>query len=346
MRSYASPPFAHMNFWRQDMQTFQRRRALLAAALGSVLACGGGFAKAQDGYPSRPIRIVVPYPPGGFNDTLGRLAASKLSTAWKQPVVVENKPGGGTVIGTQAAAAAAPDGYTLLVVQFPFAANPWLYKSLPYDTAKAFAPVVLAGRSPMLIVSHAAGPLRTLADVLGAAKARPGALNYGSSGAGSSNHLAMALFESVSGTRMTQVPYKGSTPLLTDLAGGQVDLAVDLLPHALPFIQSGKVRPLAIASTRRSPLMPELPTAAEAGVPGYEVTSWHGFVVPAGTPQPIIARLNRELNTILAMDDVKKVFAQQGVVPDGGTPTQFQAFIDSQMALWKKVVQDGRITAE
>jgi tripartite-type tricarboxylate transporter receptor subunit TctC len=206
--------------------------------------------------------------------------------------------------------------------------------------------VVLAGRSPMLIVSHAAGPLRTLADVLGAAKARPGALNYGSSGAGSSNHLAMALFESVSGTRMTQVPYKGSTPLLTDLAGGQVDLAVDLLPHALPFIQSGKVRPLAIASTRRSPLMPELPTAAEAGVPGYEVTSWHGFVVPAGTPRPIVDKLNRELNTILAMDDVKKVFAQQGVVPDGGTPAEFQAFIDSQMALWKKVVQDGRITAE
>jgi tripartite-type tricarboxylate transporter receptor subunit TctC len=330
------------------MQTFQRRRALLATAVGAALALAfvAGAARAQDSYPTKPIRIVVPYPAGGFNDTLGRLVATKLSVAWKQPVIVDNKPGGGTVIGTQAAATAPADGYTLLVVQFPFAANPWLYKSLPYDSAKAFAPVVLAGRSPMLIVSHAAGPLRTLGDVLAAAKAKPGALNYGSSGAGSSNHLAMALFESVSGTRMTQVPYKGSTPLLTDLAGGQVDLAVDLLPHALPFIQSGKVRALAIASTERSPLMPELPTAAEAGVPGYEVTSWHGFVVPAGTPQPVIDKLNRELNTILAMDDVKKVFAQQGVVPDGGTPAQFQRFIDSQMTLWKKVVQDGRITAE
>ncbi|HKX95177.1 MAG TPA: tripartite tricarboxylate transporter substrate binding protein [Methylibium sp.] len=330
------------------MQTFQRRRALLATAVGTALALAfvAGAARAQDSYPIKPIRIVVPYPAGGFNDTLGRLVATKLSVAWKQPVIVDNKPGGGTVIGTQAAATAPADGYTLLVVQFPFAANPWLYKSLPYDSAKAFAPVVLAGRSPMLIVSHAAGPLRTLGDVLAAAKAKPGALNYGSSGAGSSNHLAMALFESVSGTRMTQVPYKGSTPLLTDLAGGQVDLAVDLLPHALPFIQSGKVRALAIASTERSPLMPELPTAAEAGVPGYEVTSWHGFVVPAGTPQPVIDKLNRELNTILAMDDVKKVFAQQGVVPDGGTPAQFQRFIDSQMTLWKKVVQDGRITAE
>ena len=330
------------------MQTFQRRRALLATAVGTALALAfvAGAARAQDSYPTKPIRIVVPYPAGGFNDTLGRLVATKLSVAWKQPVIVDNKPGGGTVIGTQAAATAPADGYTLLVVQFPFAVNPWLYKSLPYDSAKAFAPVVLAGRSPMLIVSHAAGPLRTLGDVLAAAKAKPGALNYGSSGAGSSNHLAMALFESVSGTRMTQVPYKGSTPLLTDLAGGQVDLAVDLLPHALPFIQSGKVRALAIASTERSPLMPELPTAAEAGVPGYEVTSWHGFVVPAGTPQPVIDKLNRELNTILAMDDVKKVFAQQGVVPDGGTPAQFRRFIDSQMTLWKKVVQDGRITAE
>ena len=329
------------------MQTFQRRRALLAAAVGTLaLAFIAGAARAQDSYPAKPIRIVVPYPAGGFNDTLGRLVANKLSAAWKQPVIVDNKPGGGTVIGTQAAAAAPADGYTLLVVQFPFAANPWLYKSLPYDSAKAFAPVVLAGRSPMLIVSHAAGPLRTLGDVLATAKAKPGVLNYGSSGSGSSNHLAMALFESVSGTRMTQVPYKGSTPLLTDLAGGQVDLAVDLLPHALPFIQSGKVRALAIASTKRSPLMPELPTAAEAGVPGYEVSSWHGFVVPAGTPQPVIDKLNREMNTIFAMDDVKKVFAQQGVVPDGGTPAQFQRFIDSQMALWKKVVQDGRITAE
>lgn len=329
------------------MQTSSRRAvlfaALFAAGLGTMLPAP---AAAQENYPSKPIRIVVPYPPGGFNDTLGRLAATKLSLAWKQPVVVDNKPGGGTVIGTQAAALAAADGYTLLVVQFPFAANPWLYKSLPYDSAKAFAPVMLAGRSPMLIVSHAAGPLRTLGDVLTAAKASPGALNYGSSGPGSSNHLATALFENVSGTRMTQVPYKGSTPLLTDLAGGQVDLAIDLLPHALPFIQSGKVRPLAIASARRSPLMPELPTAAEAGVPGYEVSSWHGFMVPAGTPQPIVDKLNRELNAMLQADDVKKTFAQQGVVPDGGTPAQFKGFVDAQMALWKKVVQDGRITAE
>jgi tripartite-type tricarboxylate transporter receptor subunit TctC len=322
-----------------------RRRAL--ALTLSALACAVAPAAAQaEVFPNKPVRIIVPYPTGGFNDTLGRLAANKLSTLWKQPVIVENRPGAGTAIGTQAAASAPADGHTLLVVQFPFAANPWLYKRLPYDTQKAFAPVLLAGRSPMLILSHAAGPLRSLKDVLAAAKARPGTLNYGTSGPGSSNHLAMALFESLSGTRMNQVPYKGSTPLLTDLAGGQVDLAVDLLPHALPFIQSGKVRPLAMATLQRSPLMPDLPTVAEAGVAGYEVSGWHGFVAPAGTPAAVIERINRDLNSILQQEDVRRVFAQQGVTPDGGTPEHFRTFIDGQMALWKKVVQEGGITAE
>lgn len=324
---------------------FGRRTTLLAALAAATMSWFALPAQAEDAYPSKQIRIVVPYPAGGFNDTLGRIVAKKLSEAWKQPVIVDNKPGGGTVIGTQVVASAPADGYTLLVVQFPFAANPWLYK-LPYDSSKAFAPVVLAGRSPMILVSNSNGPLHSLGDVLAAAKAKPGALNYGSSGAGSSNHLVMALFESLSGAQMTQVPYKGSTPLLVGLMGGEVDLAVDLLPNVLPFIQSGKLRPLAIASARRSPQMAELPTAAELGVLGYEASSWHGFVVPAGTPRPVVDKLNAQLNTILAMDDVKKVFRQQGVVPDGGSPEQFQSFIDSQMALWKKVVQDGHITAE
>lgn len=328
------------------MYVSRRRLALTAAVLGAGLALAMGTVQAQeDTYPAKAVRIVVPYPVGGFNDTLGRLVAAKLAPKYKQPVIVENKPGGGTVIGTQSVAMSAPDGYTLLVVQFPFASNPSLYK-LPYDTEKAFTPVVLAGRSPMMLVTHAGSPLHTLKDVLAAAKARPGGLNYGSSGPGSSNHLAMALFESMSGTRMTQVPYKGSTPMLTDLAGAQVDLAVDLLPNALPFLKSGKVRALAVASAARSPLMPELPTAAEAGLPGYEVESWHGFVVPAGTPPAIVDKLNRDLNEVLAMPDIKEAFAQQGVVPDGGTPEDFRRFIATQVALWKKVVRDGHITVE
>lgn len=321
---------------------FPSRRSAAAALLGMALM---PLAQASTGYPSKPLRIVVPYPPGGFNDTLGRIAATKLTQSWKVTAIVDNKPGAGTTIGTQAVATAPADGHTLLVIQFPFAANPWLYK-LPYDSERDFAPVILAGRSPMVLVAHTGSSYRSVSDVIAAAKARPGAINYGTSGPGSSNHLAMVLFESLTGVRMNQVPYKGSTPMLTDLAGGQVELAVDLLPQALPFIQSGKVRPLAIASARRSPLMPGILTAAEAGVSGYEVSSWHGFVVPAGTPQPIVERLNGEFNRILALDEVKKTFAQQGVVPDGGTPAQFRDFIAGQMAQWKRLIQQYQITAE
>lgn len=319
------------------------RKAL--QVLAALVVCGAPAVQAQD-YPTKPVRIVVPYPAGGFNDTLGRLAAKHLGDYWKKPVIVDNKPGAGTMIGTKEVAAAAPDGHTLLVVQFPYAANPWLYKNIGYDTQKAFAPVMLAGRSPMLLVTHAQSPYRTAGDVVAAAKARPNTLSYGSSGAGSSNHLAMALFESASGTQMQQIPYKGSTPMLTDLAGGQVDLALDLLPHAMPFMQAGRVRPLAIAASKRSPLLPDVPTAAEAGIPGYEVSSWHGFVVPTGTPQPIIEKLNKDLNRMLQEAEVKKAFAAQGVVPDGGTPAQFRSFIEGQMALWKKVVSDRNITVD
>ncbi len=325
------------------------RRRSLSGAMLALVACGALLGSVQalaQAFPSKPVRIVVPYPPGGFNDTLGRLVANQLSRTWKQSVIVDNKPGGGTVIGTQAVAMSPADGHTLLVIQFPFAANPWLYKSLPYDSEKAFAPVVLAGRSPMLLVTHSRSSLRTVDDVLARARAKPAALNYGSSGAGSSNHLAMAYFESMAGVRLMQVPYKGSTPLLTDLAGGQLDLAFDALPHALPFIQSGKMRAIAIANAKRSPLMPDLPTVGESGVPNYEVSSWHGFVVPSGTPAAVIERLNRDINAVLATDEVRNIFAQQGVVPDGGTPAQFKSFIDGQMALWKKVIVQGNITAE
>ena len=319
------------------------RKALQMLAV--LAAFGIGAAQAQE-YPTKPVRIVVPYPAGGFNDTLGRLAAKHLGDYWKKPVIVDNKPGAGTMIGTREVADAAPDGHTILVVQFPYAANPWLYKNIAYDTQKAFTPVMLAGRSPMLLVTHAQSPYRTAAEFLAAARAKPNVLTYGSSGAGSSNHLAMALFENATGTQMRQIPYKGSTPMLTDLAGGQFDVALDLLPHAMPFMQSGRVRPLAIAAPKRSPLLPDVPTAAEAGIPGYEVSSWHGFVVPSGTPPSVVDKLNSDLNRMLLEDEVKKAFAAQGVVPDGGTPAQFRGFIDGQMALWKKVVSDRNITVD
>lgn len=325
------------------------RRKLIGGtlAMGAVLAAGGGMAHAQEkGFPDRMVRIVVPYPPGGFNDTLGRLVAARLAEMWKQSVVVENKPGAGTMIGTTQVARAPADGYTLLVNQFPFAANPFLYKKMNYDTRADFAPVVLAGRSPMLLVVNESAPYRSVADLLQAARQAPGTVTYGSSGSGSSNHLAMALFESMAGISLVQVPYKGSTPMLTDLAGGQIPVAFDAFPHVLPFIQTGKIRPIAIADDKRSTLMPDLPTISESGVQGYEVSSWHGFMVPAGTPQDIVQKLNRDINAVLEEEAVKKTFREQGVVPDGGSSEAFGQFIDQQMALWERVVKEAGIQAE
>jgi tripartite-type tricarboxylate transporter receptor subunit TctC len=321
------------------------RRALTLAASATLLGLPWTALARPNEYPSAPLRVVVPYPAGGFNDTLGRLVAKQLGAAWKVSAVVDNKPGGGTVIGTQFVASAPADGHTLLVIQFPFASNPWLYK-LPYDTERAFAPVILAGRSPMVMVTHAASPYRTVADVITAARANPEKINYGTSGAGSSNHLAMVLFESRAGVRMNPVPYKGSAPLMTDLAGGHLALAVDLLPQVLPFIQSGKARALAIASPRRSPLLPDVPTAAEVGLSGYEVSSWHGFAVPSGTPQAVIDKLNGEINRILSTEEVQRAFAAQGVTPDGGSPAVLRDFIVSQMTLWKRVVEQHAIKVD
>lgn len=303
-------------------------------------------AQSANSYPDKPITVVVPYPPGGFNDTLGRIVGKKLSDAWGVTVIVENKPGAGTTIGTNFVAKSTPDGYTILVAQFPFAANPYLYKSLPYDTLKAFSPVVLAGRSPMVLVANSNSPMKTTGDLLALAKAKPGSINYGSSGPGSSNHLAMVLFEMMAGVSLNQVPYKGSTPLLTDLAGGQVEVAFDAYPHVRPFLQSGKIKPIAIATETRSPLMPDVPTVSESGVKGYEASSWHGFVVPSGTPQPVIDKLNKQINLILKQEDIRKTFNEQGVTPDGGTPSQFDIFIRKQMDLWKKVVAQSGVTPE
>ena len=306
------------------------------------------FASAQSAssYPDKPITIVVPYPPGGFNDTLGRIVGKKLSDAWGVTVLVENKPGAGTTIGTNFVARSAPDGYTILVAQFPFAANPYLYKTLPYDTLKAFSPIVLAGRSPMVLVANSNSPIKNTSELLALAKAKPGFVNYGSSGPGSSNHLAMVLFEMMAGVSLNQVPYKGSTPLLTDLAGGQVEVAFDAYPHVRPFLQSGKIKPIAIATEVRSPLMPDVPTVIESGVKGYESSSWHGFVVPSGTPQTVIDKLNKQINVILKQEDIRKTFNEQGVVPDGGSPSQFEAFIRKQMDVWRRVVAQSGITPE
>jgi len=291
---------------------------------GLVLAAIVSLASpAHAEFPDHTIRIVVPYTPGGFNDTLGRIVAQKFTDDWGVSAVVENRPGGGTLIGTDFVAKAPPDGYTLLVVAFPFAVNPTLYAKLPYDTVKDFAPLILAGQSANILVVNNDVPVKSVKELIDAAKAKPGAISYGSTGSGSSNHLSMELFRLMTGTSLIHVPYKGSAPMVADLLGGHVQVAFDNVPNVISQIKAGKLRGLAVTSPGRDPSIPELPTVAEAGVPGYEVGVWFGIVAPAATPPDVLARLNAELDKILAMPDVKQKFDDQGVNPGGGTRARF-----------------------
>ncbi|OWW20826.1 tripartite tricarboxylate transporter substrate binding protein [Noviherbaspirillum denitrificans] len=320
-------------------------KILSAAIAGAALICGAAQAQAQ-AYPNKPIRIVVPYTPGGFNDTMARVVGKKLQDAWGQPVIVDNRPGGGTIIGTEHVAKSAPDGYTLLVVGFPLPVNQYLFKKLPYDTAKDIAPIVLGGQSPSVMVVNASSQYKTAKDVVAAAKAAPGKLNYGSSGNGTSNHLIMAYFMNSAGIDMTQVPYKGSAPMVTALLGNEVDVNFDNLPHVQPHVKAGKMRALAITSAKRSPLAPNVPTVAELGWPGFEVQVFYGFAAPARTPPEIVNKLNAEINKILAMDDVKKTFLDAGVEPLGGSVQQFNTFFQEQSDKWNKVIREAKIQPE
>jgi len=304
-----------------------------------------GLAQAES-YPNKPVRIIVPYPPGGFNDTLARTLGQKLTEQWGQPVIVDNRPGGGTTIGTNLAAKAAPDGYTLLIVSFAFAVNPALYATLPYDTGKDFVPIVLAATTPNLLVVNPALQVKSVKELIALAKSAPGKLNYASAGNGSSNHLSMELFKSLTSVDMVHVPYKGSAPAVTDLIGGQVDLMFDNVPNVLQQVKAGKLRALAVSSKERSPSIKELPSVAESGVPGFDVSVWFGVVAPAGTPQSVIAKLNAEINQILKRPEVVELFQAQGVKPIGGTPEAFSVFLRAQMTKWAKVVKESGAKAE
>ena len=302
-------------------------------------------ALAQD-YPSKPIRIIVPYPPGGFNDTLARTLGQKLTEKWAQPVIVDNRPGGGSTIGTNLAAQSAPDGHTLLIISFAFAVNPALYAALPYDTAKDFAPIVLAASTPNLLVVNPKLRINSVQELIALARSKPGKLNYASAGNGSSNHLCMELFKSLTGVDIVHIPYKGSAPAVTDLIGGQVDAMFDNVPNVLAQVKAGKLRGLAVSSRERSPFVKDLPTVAQSGVAGFDVSVWFGVVAPAGTPQAVIAKLNAQLNGILRFDEIRHAFNSQGVEPAGGTPQEFSAFLMSQSIKWSKVVKDSGAKAE
>lgn len=314
-------------------------------ALAAVVLCvAAGLVQAQQ-WPSRQIRYIVPFPPGAFNDTLARTIAAELPKAIGQPVVVDNRPGGNSIIGTEAAAKSAPDGYTLFGAALPFSVIQSLYKT-SFEVTRDFAPVTLAGFSANLLVAHPSFPPNSVAELIKYAKANPGRVNYGSSGNGTSVHLSMELLKSMTGTFMVHIPYRGSAPVVTDLIAGQLDVMFDNVPNVIQHVRSGRMKALAVSTSSRSALAPEVPTVAEAGVPGYELSVWFGVLAPAGTPREIVGRLNSEIVKILNSADVKERFAKQGVEVRTGTPEQFSEFLKSEVARWAKVIKDAGIKAD
>lgn len=297
-------------------------------------------------YPAKQIRVVVPFPPGAFNDTLGRTIAQKFVETGFAQAIVDNRPGAGSTIGTDIVAKSTGDGYTILGVAVPFAVNASLYARLPYDTLKDFTGVIHAGGTPNMLVMHPSVPVDSIKALIALAKAKPDQLNYASTGSGTSNHMSMELFKLMTSTKITHVPYKGSAPALVDLIGGHVMMIFDNTPNVLPHVKGGKVKAIAVTSLKRSELAPEVPTVDESGVKGFDVNVWFGVVAPASTPREIVTRLNTEINKIIAMPDVRQRFTNGGVTPVGGTADQFTEHIRNEVAKWGKVVKATGARAE
>ncbi len=323
-----------------------RRKLLRQAALaaGATLPLVPGLAWAQTGaagYPSKTVRIVVPYPPGGPTDIVARLVGNKLSERYKQPFVIDNKPGAGGNLGAEAVARSLADGYSLVVGTTAHAINPSLFKQMNYDLVRDFAPVALLTRVPLVLVVHPDVPARTLEEFIAHARKSDGSLAYASSGNGQSTHLAAELFKSMTGVKMVHVPYKGSAPALVDVAGGQVAAMFDTMLSAMPQVKAGRLRALAVTSARRSDAAPELPTIAESGVAGYEATAWNGLLAPAGTPKEIVDELNRAVNEILRQPDVAQRLAADGADPGSGSAAEFQDFIRAELDKWARAVKSS-----
>jgi len=320
----------------------------IMATCGAVLAT---FVASLDtlaqGYPLKPIRLVVPFTPGGGTDIIARIAGQKLEEAWNQQVIIDNRPGAGGTVGLNVVAKSAPDGYTLVMGHIgTFGFGPSLYSKLPYDSIRDFAPITLFANLPNMLAVNASLPVRSVKELLALAKARPGQLNYGSAGNGSTSHLAVEYFKLLSKTDITHVPYKGTSPMVTDLIAGQISLTITGVPSLYPQVKGGRLRALGVASTRRLSILPELPTIAEAGLPGYEATAWLGLLAPAKTPKEIITRLNAELVKILRQADVLARFASDGVEPDGNTPEEFAAFIKTEVDRWATVIKAAGLRVE
>lgn len=313
---------------------------LFGAALAAIvvgLCPASAWAQA---YPSKPIRLVAPSTPGDAPDVIARMVADKLSTALGQTVVVENRPGAGGVVGSEAVAKSAPDGYTLIMGNAgSHGINAAVYSKLPYDIQRDFAPVSQVAVAPNVMVINPEVPAKTVAEFIAYAKSQPGKLSYASGGNGSSAHMSMELFKAMAGVDLTHVPYKGSSPALTDVAGGQVAAFIGNMPPTVPLIKAGKLRPLAVTTTKRSALMPELPTIAEAGLPGYETVAWFGVFAPAGTPPDVVNKLSAEIGKIARSPEMREKLVAMGAEPVGGTPEEFKAVVDRDIAKWKPLAQ-------
>lgn len=320
------------------------KRTLLASALLALLPVS--HLMAADAYPVKPIKLVVPFPPGGTSDTVARVLMTGMSEKLGQPIIVENRGGGGTIIGTEFVAKSPADGYTMLWMTTPFAINETLYKQLPYSTFKSFTPVIDVVSVPLVMIVNPSSPAKSVADLIAMAKKNPGKLSYGSSGNGGSPHLATEMFKSMAGVNINHIPYKGSAPSVMDLVGGQTDVVIDTLFLTQPQVTAGKARALAQTGATRSKVMPDVPTMREAGLKGYEATSWLSLTVPAGTPADVIQRLNAMANEVLGAPAIRESFAKQGLEILAGTPEDAARHLRAEVVRWGEAVKSSGAKVE
>jgi tripartite-type tricarboxylate transporter receptor subunit TctC len=317
------------------------RVGALSLAAAAIFFSGASFAA----YPNKPLRLVVPFTPGGGTDLIARSLGAGMSKALGVPVIIENRPGAGTIIGTEAVATSRPDGYTLLVATFAHAVNPSMQPKLPYAWDKAFAPVILIGRGPNVLVVRADSPYKSVQDVIAAAKANPGKLTFASFGNGTSAHLAGEMFTNLAKVDITHVPYKGSGPAMTDVMGGHVDMVFGTAAAVASPVASGKLRPIGVTGAKRSPSLPDVPAIVEI-VPGYRVESWYGIYAPAGTPQDVIAKLNATIGKVAKTDEFRKRLEPEGIVITAGSPAELDEFVRGEEARWRRIVKENRIKPE
>ncbi|MBI4191005.1 MAG: tripartite tricarboxylate transporter substrate binding protein [Betaproteobacteria bacterium] len=327
------------------MHNLTRFATIGAALLAAGLAADDAFAqkKAKE-YPTKPIRLIVPFAPGGGTDIVARLLAQKLTEAFKQTVIVDNRAGGGGTIGAETAVRATPDGYTVIIMSGSYATNAAMFK-LPYDPVNDILPMGLIGDTAFLVALHPGVPIKSINELLAFAKSKPGALNYGSSGTGGIAHLSGELFDMMAATKMTHVPYKGTGPALTDLLGGQIQLIFGSAPSTIPLVRGNRLRAIAVTTSQRSAALPDLPTVAEAGVPGYEVVLWYGVLGPKGLPNDIVARWNAEIRKATKLPDMKQRLASEGFDIADSPPEVFQAVVKRDVAKWTKVVKEAKVKA-